>query len=335
MALRARERALVGAEPGRSPENTVAIVCAKNEAPRIGAVLDVLVKSPHVARVLVVDDGSTDDTGAVARSYGAEVLRLDPNRGKGQAMLAGVQATTEPLILFVDADLVGFTQEHVRDLVQNAKSNGFDMVVGMRDYGPWTEVTRALPLISGERCVRRSMLAKMPAEAWQGFGVEVAMDDAVYRAGGRTGTVVFEGLSVVKKWEKDPRKGAYDMLRMGGEVLQGVATARRHGGFAASVGLVPSASATPAKEAPPPASATAECSTTQCVADTIVDAAVRVAGPYVRDELWTPEARAQVGAAVGARMSRPLWVGAAALGYLALGPLGLLGAGALWLFSER
>lgn len=319
----------------------VAIVCAKNEAPRIGAVLDVLAKSPRLARVLVVDDGSTDDTGAVARTHGAEVLRLEPNRGKGQAMLAGVQATTEPLILFVDADLVGFTETHVRDLVENAQAPAgparFDMVIGMRDYGPWTEVTRALPLISGERCVRRAMLTKMPAEAWRGFGVEVAMDDAVYRAGGRTGTVVLEGLSIVKKWEKDPRKGAYDMLRMGGEVLEAVTTARRRGGsFTASVGIVPSAaSVTPAKEAPPPASATAECSTTQCVADTIVDAAVRVAGPYVRDELWTPEARAEVGAAVGARMSRPLWVGAAALGYLALGPVGLLGTGVLWLFSEK
>ena len=66
-----------------------AIVPAKDEAPTIGRVIAALQSSPFVRRVLVVDDGSSDATCAVAKRCGATVLRAAKNKGKGQAMLAG------------------------------------------------------------------------------------------------------------------------------------------------------------------------------------------------------------------------------------------------------
>ena len=70
----------------RSPR-ILAIVPAHNEGPRIGAVVGMLVQQG--LPVLVVDDGSSDDTAAAARAAGARVLSLRPNRGKGAALKAG------------------------------------------------------------------------------------------------------------------------------------------------------------------------------------------------------------------------------------------------------
>ena len=64
----------------------VAVVAARNEAHIVGATVLALAAVPEVDRVLVVDDGSHDDTAQVAREAGVPVLRLGRNRGKGAAV---------------------------------------------------------------------------------------------------------------------------------------------------------------------------------------------------------------------------------------------------------
>jgi polyprenyl-phospho-N-acetylgalactosaminyl synthase len=85
-----------------------AIIAAHDEADHIGGVLMGLAPF-KLYRILVVDDGSTDGTGAMATEAGAEVMRLEPGQGggKGQAMRAGI-AHLRPddfdFYLFLDAD---------------------------------------------------------------------------------------------------------------------------------------------------------------------------------------------------------------------------------------
>ncbi len=67
--------------------SVLAIVPAHNEAGRIGAVVAAI--AVQGLPLLVVDDGSSDGTGAEAAAAGAQVLRLEPNRGKGAALKAG------------------------------------------------------------------------------------------------------------------------------------------------------------------------------------------------------------------------------------------------------
>ena len=84
---------------------TVAVIPAHDEA---AAIEDVVRRAArHVDRVLVVDDGSRDDTGARAAAGGATVLRLDPNRGKGAALVHGLEAAVAlgaALVVTLDAD---------------------------------------------------------------------------------------------------------------------------------------------------------------------------------------------------------------------------------------
>lgn len=317
-----------------------AIVCAKNESPRIARVLEVLVGHPALSEVIVVDDGSTDDTSSVARVCGASVLRLPQNVGKGRAMLEGVRAATGSVVVFLDADLVGLCAEHVDALVSPVVSGAYAMVVGLRDYGRWTEATRELPLISGERALRRDLLLRCPEDVFCGFGVEVRLNDVVCRLGGKTATVVLSGLSIVLKWEKDPGRGVVDMLRMTAEVTKSMVAARRASAGDSLGSLGSSSSAltrhpfTPV-EAPSPPSVTAECETTDCVMEKLSESLVRAAGPYARDELWTPEVQVRVGHVVGRHTARPLWVGACAGSFFMFGPAGLVVTSVLWAFFSE
>ena len=71
----------------------IALIPAHNEAPRVGAVIT---DAREHLPVLVVDDGSTDETSAAARAAGAEVLRQEPNQGKGKALKAGFHLDDPP-----------------------------------------------------------------------------------------------------------------------------------------------------------------------------------------------------------------------------------------------
>jgi glycosyltransferase involved in cell wall biosynthesis len=117
------------------PFHPVALVPAYQAAGTVQAVVSGLRR--HVARVLVVDDGSTDETGRVAAAAGAEVLRMRANGGKGSAVRAGLARVLESdasHVAFVDAD----GQHDPADLpaLLAAALDGDDFVIGSRMADP-------------------------------------------------------------------------------------------------------------------------------------------------------------------------------------------------------
>jgi hypothetical protein len=179
----------------------VAIVPAKDRADTVGATVGALGTIDEVDRVLVVDDGSGDDTAAEALAAGAEVLRLSTNRGKAAAVLAGVEACPEAEVyLLVDAD-VGATAAAADRLLAPVLAGQADLVVGVLPQpGPRQGgfglvkrlaqagirracgVPTAAPL-SGQRAVRASYVRSLdPVER---FGLEVGMTVDAVRAGAR------------------------------------------------------------------------------------------------------------------------------------------------------
>jgi glycosyltransferase involved in cell wall biosynthesis len=114
--------------------SAVAVVPAFNEAGSIGAVVNGLRGS--VAHVIVVDDGSTDDTADRAREAGAEVVAHDTNLGKGHAIrtgLARVMADGFTHVLLLDADLQHLPHEAAR-LLKAAADTGAEVVIGERQF---------------------------------------------------------------------------------------------------------------------------------------------------------------------------------------------------------
>ncbi len=83
--------------------------------------------------VIVVDDGSPDETAEAARRGGADrVIRLDPNAGKGAAVRAGMLAARGRTVAFTDADL-SYSPDQVLRLMEAVEA-GWDIVVGSRRH---------------------------------------------------------------------------------------------------------------------------------------------------------------------------------------------------------
>ena len=111
---------------------TVAVVPAYNEADTVGSVVDGT--AGHVDEVVVVDDGSTDGTPAVARDHGATVIEHTFNTGVGGAVRTGYRYAIDQdydFVVQVDAD-GQHDPSQVPDLLETATDGDCDMVVGSR-----------------------------------------------------------------------------------------------------------------------------------------------------------------------------------------------------------
>jgi glycosyltransferase involved in cell wall biosynthesis len=177
----------------------LALIPAHDEAPRIGAVVRAAIA--HVP-VLVVDDGSSDETSAVAEAAGATVLRQVPNQGKGAALRAGfARAIAEGVLGVVTLD--GDGQHDPAELpgfVEAEREHPVELVVGKRDFGRMPLARRVSNVLgtlllsaavgrwipdnqSGYRLVGRRLMAEMLASREDGFAFEVEMIAVCLREG--------------------------------------------------------------------------------------------------------------------------------------------------------
>ncbi len=182
----------------------IAIIPAYNEEKTIGDVLQVLQETDLIDTIVVVSDGSTDGTVDVAREYDVVVIELAENMGKGGAMAAGLESTEADVILFLDADLIGLTEAHVRSLLDPVISGRAEMTLGIFERGRMVTdlAQKVAPYLSGQRAVRRSLLEKISDMDITRFGVEVALTQYIEEHGIRVEEVVLSDMSHVMKEEK-------------------------------------------------------------------------------------------------------------------------------------
>jgi glycosyltransferase involved in cell wall biosynthesis len=156
------------------------VIPAWNEASTVGAVVFAAVDARLVDEVIVVDNASRDATAQVAASHGARVV-VEHRKGKGQAMRAGVLATDADLIIFLDADLVGLRPEHVDRLVEPVLAGEADMVCGLFDRGPVANAIflEGLPVLTGQRALRRDLFLALAHTDLRGYKVEAALNALV------------------------------------------------------------------------------------------------------------------------------------------------------------
>jgi len=207
------------------------VVPAYNEAGRVGAVLRTVVSSDRVDEVIVVDDGSEDETAQEARAFPVSVVSLPENSGKAAALDAGIQHARNDVFLFLDADLVGLRCEHVDSLINAYEKRGLDMVVGVFSSGRAnTDFSQKLnPTFSGQRMISRALWeqAKSFVEQADGsvrkmqFGIEAALSRLASKEGWRLEYVKLEGVTHVLKEEKRGlARGILARLKMYGNMMK-------------------------------------------------------------------------------------------------------------------
>jgi len=181
------------------------VIPAKNEAENLVSFLPRLKQSMPDAEIIVVNDGSTDETPALCAEHGVTVITHPYSKGNGAAIKSGARAATGEVIVFLDGDGQHKPEDIPRLLAE--LDNGYDMVIGARDKGSQADSFRALAngiynslataitghqildLTSGFRAVKadkfRDFLYLLP----NGFSYPTTSTMAFFRAGYSVGYV--------------------------------------------------------------------------------------------------------------------------------------------------
>lgn len=185
----------------------VALIAARDEAARVGTTVAAL--RTFVDEVVVVDDGSRDETAAAALSAGARVLRIPVHAGKGGAMEGALsRLPVADLWLFADADL-GASAAGLDQVLHEVRVGRTDLAIASfppQSGGGFGLVKRmagraiarlsgfeAREPLSGQRAITASCLEAVRPLAG-GFGLETAMTIDAVRRGFRVKEVPVEGL---------------------------------------------------------------------------------------------------------------------------------------------
>jgi glycosyltransferase involved in cell wall biosynthesis len=177
---------------------TSVVIPAYNEAAAVGPLVSALRAAGPWLEILVVDDGSTDETAAQAAAAGARVIRHPYNKGNGAAVKTGIRQAAGDFVLIMDAD----GQHQPADAVRLVSHLGtFDLVIGARS--PHTQASAArragngvlneiasylteqpIPdLTSGFRAARRVCLAEFLHLLPNGFSTPTTTTLAFMKAG--------------------------------------------------------------------------------------------------------------------------------------------------------
>jgi glycosyltransferase involved in cell wall biosynthesis len=188
-------------------EQVTVVIPAYNEGARIGAVLKPLIRARKIgliSDIIVVDDGSTDTTAKVVSDFPVCLISLPENRGKGAALFTGVRAAKTDVVIFLDADLVGLKNIHLERLIKPIVDNPkLGMAAGIfRKSGPVANIGNMLPVLSGQRAVRKSWVSKVPGLESSRYGADTLISFYAKKHGIKTVRVYLDHLSHVYKEQK-------------------------------------------------------------------------------------------------------------------------------------
>jgi len=175
------------------------IIPAKNETAVIGEVVAAINEAYPSAEILVVDDGSDDDTARRAEAAGARIVRHPVSLGNGAAVKSGARAASGDILVMMDGD----GQHRAADIASliGKLDEGYDMAIGARDSGSHAGIGRLfangmynvfasaisghriLDLTSGFRAVRADLFRRFLYLLPNGFSYPTTITMAFLRSG--------------------------------------------------------------------------------------------------------------------------------------------------------
>ncbi len=180
------------------------IIAAKNEEPRLANVLKPVCKHPLVGEVIVVSDGSTDKTIDIAKTFHTKVIEKKVSQGKTMAIRSGIKQARYDVVVLLDADLKGLTEQNITDLASPVIENKVDWTISYRGNSSLIYKLFRMDFVSGERAIRKELL--LDREIWCkpeiGYGLEVLMNDSFLKRGKTFISVHLPNLYATPKSEK-------------------------------------------------------------------------------------------------------------------------------------
>ena len=209
-----------------SQDSLSIIIPTKNESAAIGDAVAVARQAYPDAEIIVVDDGSDDNTGEIAAEQGATVVMHPESLGNGAAIKSGARAATGSVLAFMDGDGQHDAREFGKLLAR--LEDGYEMAVGSRNAGSHANVGRFFAnglynelaslvsgrrisdLTSGFRVVRAELFNKFLYLLPNGFSYPTTITMAFLRSGY---PVCFEPIEVADRVGKSHIRPIRDGLR--------------------------------------------------------------------------------------------------------------------------
>ena len=182
--------ASVKTEKPKKYQKVSVIIPAYNEEETVAKVIDVVKKVTFVDEIIVVNDGSSDNTESEALKAGARVITHEVNKGKGEALHTGYRESECDIIAFIDADIYNLTSRKVESIIRPILEGKTDITKTKfsRASGRVTELT-AKPLLnfffpeisfeqplSGQFAARKEVLKRIDFEKDYGVDVGIVID---------------------------------------------------------------------------------------------------------------------------------------------------------------
>ncbi|UJJ32440.1 glycosyltransferase family 2 protein [Halopseudomonas maritima] len=202
------------------------ILPAKDESATVGVVVREIIALYPGYEVIVVNDGSTDNTALIAQEAGAVVVDHPYSKGNGAAIKSGARVASGDLLVFMDAD-GQHAAEDIQPLIQQV-NEGYDLVVGARQRGSQASIGRGLAnafynalatymtgrkvedLTSGFRVVKADKFREFIYLLPNGFSYPTTSTMAFFRAGY---SVAYRPIHAAKRVGKSHIKPLRDGLR--------------------------------------------------------------------------------------------------------------------------
>ena len=183
------------------------IICTFNEEKTICDVVKACRLYNERSEIIVVDDGSQDDTELLLRDLNKTIrfnyIKLAENRGKSYAMTIGIENAGNDILLFFDADSIGIRKEHFHDMLLPIMENKADMVLGHTAATFINVKLTPFKAFTGERVLLKKDILPILDEIRNiRFGIETYINLYFKTHGKRISYVFLEGLKTLNKYEK-------------------------------------------------------------------------------------------------------------------------------------
>lgn len=214
----------------RSPVSSLLVSClipAYNEGANIGRVLEVVQKLSFLDEIIILDDGSLDNTAEVVQQYQrknntVKLLTSPVNCGKTVAIQRGVNDCRGDIVVILDSDLINLKPDNVFKLVSAIKDEAYDLVIldragDRKVIWGWTDCAR---FFGGERAFRKKDFLQIEFPARGGFLLEIIMNLDFIRRKKKIKTIFCDNLFTLHDHHKKGfRKGFRHYVKISAEIL--------------------------------------------------------------------------------------------------------------------
>ena len=160
------------------------IIPAYNEGKRIRNVLEVVAVHPLIDEVIVIDDGSIDETKKVALEFKkVKLIVHERNLGKSASLYDGIKESSGNYLFFIDADLTYLNAQNITDMIAPVTSGMADVSLSLRKNTPIQWHILGIDYITGERVLSRDIILPHLNKilSLKPFAFEVFLNDLIIK----------------------------------------------------------------------------------------------------------------------------------------------------------